>query len=676
MSKQGGRWWGFAALVAGVSVLAAGGVALGAGRARSHRGLSAARVLADQSGARVRVIVLLRNQHTGLPATRGLIGARAARVESDQSPLQASVRATGGTVTHSYRAINAFSAVVSKAERARLAASRSVAAVLPDVLVPAPSPSASPAIGQTSPAHGGSPSGGQQGGQSGSPAGSQGSTPRAANSDPGSGTGVATGSGQICGTPTAPILAPEGLSLIQAPQAQQIVTGAGVKVAFVAEGIDVDNPDFIRPDGSHVIVDYRDFTGQGTDAATTGAEAFGDASTIAAQGTVIHDLSKYSNAANPLPSPCDIILRGVAPGVSLVAMKVFPTFNGQGSSAFISTILQGMDWAVAVDHVNVLNESFGGDTLPDTAQDVVKQFNSLAEQAGVVVTVSTGDQGIANTNRLARERAGGHLGRRDDAVPGARADDAWRLSVERHHNWLNDNIATFSSSGFTQDGKTLDLVAPGNESFETCTGTTEYGDCVDLNGQPSNIRTFGGTSEAAPMTAGVAALVIEAYRDTHHGVTPSPQLVKQIILSTADDLNIPSDEQGAGLLNALAAVQAAESIGNHRSATAVSSARASSTSPRSRARRTGPMSPVTNAGAAADSDQRAPAHAWCTDEHRRGRCHPRPGDRPDFQRLRRGRPGVHLVHVHGARGCRSAERHDRVAGRRRPAPPGSSRAST
>ena len=170
----------------------------------------------------------------------------------------------------------------------------------------------------------------------------------------------------MCPAPGQVQLNPQAIEAIHAaepagdgPSAQGLgYTGAGVKVGFIADGLDINNPDFIRANGQHVFVDYEDFSGTGTNAPTGGAEAFLDASSIAAQGLHTYDLGTFGGAVS---SPCDIRILGVAPGASLVGLNVF----GSANFAFNSVFLQAINYAVQTDKVNVLNESFGANPFPD-----------------------------------------------------------------------------------------------------------------------------------------------------------------------------------------------------------------------------------------------------------------------------------------------------------------------
>ena len=78
-------------------------------------------------------------------------------------------------------------------------------------------------------------------------------------------------------------------------------TGKGVKVGFIADGLDIDNPDLIRANGSHVFVDYQDFSGNGTSSWTGGLEAFLDASSIAAQGRETYNVAGYYQVHDNTP---------------------------------------------------------------------------------------------------------------------------------------------------------------------------------------------------------------------------------------------------------------------------------------------------------------------------------------------------------------------------------------
>ena len=480
------------------------------------------------AGATSPVIVVLKNQVSSTPATPALVSARKAKVQQAQSPVLQTLTQSGAQDVHSYTVLDAVSATVPTADVSALKANPAVSAVVPNTTIPLPNPPAS--------------------------APSSGSAATPVSPAPG-----------VCAPPGKVQLDPQALEAIHAdsdvPGAQTArslgITGAGVKVAWIADGIDINDPDYIRPDGQHVFFDYKDFSGQGTGSPTGGVEANIDSGSIAAQGREVYDVSNYDGL--PLNRPCLIRIEGVAPGASLAGLDIYGTGGGLNSS-----FLQAIDYAVTVDHVNVLNESLGNNYYPDDAAalDLIKRANDAAVAAGTTVVVSSGDAGVTSTIGTPAT---------DPDVISAGATTTYRIDLQDGYGgarfpgvtgWLDNNISSFSSGGEEQDGQTVDLVAPGELNWITCSKDIAiYTECVNPVGQPTNFYQSGGTSESAPLTSGVAALVIQAYRNTHHGSTPTPAQVKQIITSTADDIGAPADQQGVGLVDAYKAVLAAESYG-------------------------------------------------------------------------------------------------------------------
>jgi hypothetical protein len=85
-----------------------------------------------------------------------------------------------------------------------------------------------------------------------------------------------------------------------------------------------------------------------------------------------------------------------------------------------------------------------------------------------------------------------------------------------------------------------DLVAKGVRQFST---------------QPSNAYSFkDGTSMAAPVVTGIAGLMVEQWRKTFNGTSPTPQQLKTLLIAGADEIGNPGPDYtfGFGLADAKA----------------------------------------------------------------------------------------------------------------------------
>ena len=310
-----------------------------------------------------RYIVVLSNQNSGL--TPGSAG-QAAAAQSEQSPVVGQLQSVGATNIQATSIVNAVTATMTPSAANAVAGNSSVAEVVPDAVIQGPTP---PAAGPSLPGHPGP------------------------NPSP-----------PPCGTASSPELDPEGLANIHAtPTELGSIDGAGVKVAFIADGINTSNPDFQRnaalasagsPAGSPVITDYEDFSGDGTSAPTARRRGFPRRELDRRAGNEVYDLSQFVNPAHPLPAGCDIKIVGVAPGRERASRSrsfARTTTPRRPASSRRST-------TPSPSGAKVINESFGSNNFPDTAaRRDPRMADDAAVAAGVTVVVSSGDAGITST---------------------------------------------------------------------------------------------------------------------------------------------------------------------------------------------------------------------------------------------------------------------------------------
>jgi hypothetical protein len=453
------------------------------------------------------VIVELKDQHANLKL-RAQGTARRSATRSDQASIVSDIKSHGGTDITQLVSVNAVAARLSAAEVQRLRANPAVKQITPDSTELVQMAAATP----TEP------------------------TPPKLSS-------------KLCPTnPSKPLLEPEALADTHVEtdkandpdQASKIATGKGVIVAN--DGINelAGNPNFQRADGSHVVLDAPDYTADDSD-----GEYYGDASSIAAQGTVVYDYSKelpYSG----LPAGCTFRIKGLAADASLIDTTLVdtPTDASGYANERESQIVAGIDHAVIVEHADIISESYGYSQRPGNYA-AHYAANDAAVAAGVTVTVSSGDSGVSGTVSSPAT---------DPQVIAVGATNTLRLNAQAYgySKWVNDNITPLSSGGTAPNNRMVDLVAPGYGGEAACSPAGS--DC------PPNTITeaFGGTSQACPIVAAAAADVIQAYADSHGGTKPTPALIKQILTGSATDIGAPADEQGAGLVNVYAAVRAAQ----------------------------------------------------------------------------------------------------------------------
>jgi len=322
-----------------------------------------------------------------------------------------------------------------------------------------------------------------------------------------------------------------GILEVNAPQAwsQLGATGQGVGVAIVDSGV------YPHPDLAGRIVASIDFTAATPTVSTTSSTDPGGHGTHVA-GLVAGDGASSGGAYT-----------GVAPRANIVDVRVI---DGSGSSN-VSTILRGLQWVLAnrnIYNIKVVNMSLGATPSASYKSDLMATAAEVLNFAGVTVVVSAGNSGpLAGT--VTTPGTDPYV-----ITVGALDDNGTSLR-------LDDLMASFSSRGRTlfDNLSKPDLVAPGRKMISL----RSPGSALDTLFADRQVTASGaltadyyrlsGTSMAAPVVAGVVALMVE------RNPTLSPAQIKKRLKSTATALTFGTAfDRGAGLVNAYSAVSSAD----------------------------------------------------------------------------------------------------------------------
>jgi subtilisin family serine protease len=266
---------------------------------------------------------------------------------------------------------------------------------------------------------------------------------------------------------------------------------------------------------------------------------------------------------------------GVAPNADLYDVRVLNE-NGVGN---IADVIAGIDWVIQharLLNIRVMNLSLAAGSTESFITDPLARAARRAVATGIVVVVAAGNAGKTADGREIYGAVGspGH----DPSVITVGATNLHGTAARS-----DDTVAGFGSRGPTRGRAAMpegpwidnllkpDLVAPGNRIVGALSAdifgqrstwnrlVTTYPQLANVPGatQAPNqtLMQLSGTSVAAPVVAGAAALLLQA----NPGLTPP--LIKAILQYTAQPLpGANLLEQGVGELNIEGAVRLAAAL--------------------------------------------------------------------------------------------------------------------
>lgn len=258
-------------------------------------------------------------------------------------------------------------------------------------------------------------------------------------------------------------------------------SGEGVTVAVIDSGYDTNHPDLV----DDLVAEQCFCSDSGNGCCPNGS------TTQSGPGSAEDDNGHGTNVSGIITSKGTISHVGVSPNAGVVAIKVLDASN---AFCCASDVIAALDWIFSNrQDVTVVNMSLGSAQLfsgdCDNATSFTMGYSSVVQSLrsrGVTVFASTGNAG-SGTGMAAPACIGNVMS--IGAVWDSNVGSQTFLGCT-DVTTAADQVTCFSNS----DSQT-DLFAPG--AYTTSTG---------IGGGTS---TFGGTSQASPLVAGCAALLLE-----------------------------------------------------------------------------------------------------------------------------------------------------------------------
>lgn len=192
---------------------------------------------------------------------------------------------------------------------------------------------------------------------------------------------------------------------------------------------------------------------------------------------------------------------GIAPNVLLYGVKVLNKYG----SGYLSDVIEGLQWCIT-NKMRVINMSLGTDFDSSSFKTAIAKV----AKAGITMVAAAGNSGCSG----------------DTVTYPAKYPEVIAVTAIDETN---------SFAGFSSCGPSVDLTAPGVAIYSTYKGNA--------------YATLSGTSMAAPHVAGTCALVL-----AKKSLNPTQMMTH--LKKQAEVLpGLNSNQQGAGLVNALAAVK-------------------------------------------------------------------------------------------------------------------------